>query len=121
MRNVLAGLFRLLHGSKMKALEGIPGPTPTFPFGTEPNFLSPKMPWDICADYADKYGGLTLIWLGGTPALVLNDPKLIGEVLDNNFQGYWKDAPAKALIPVITNECMFTTNGDTWAFMRQNN
>ena len=41
-------LFRLLHGSQMKAFDGLPGPTPTFPFGTGLDFMG-KMAWEVCA------------------------------------------------------------------------
>ena len=34
MRRLLAKLFALVHGRKMRALAGIPGPTPLFPLGT---------------------------------------------------------------------------------------
>src|SRR6202035_1480301 len=97
---------------------GIPGPTPKFPFGTMLDFVG-KQPWDVCTDYAKRYGGLTLIWLVGKPALVLNDPALIGEVLDTNSQAYYKGPPGKALAPVITPDCLFIANGEQWSFMRQ--
>ena len=80
-------LFKMRFGSRMKQFEGIPGPTPSYPIGTLGDFRG-KNPWEVCANYGNKYGGMTLIWLGGNPTLVLNDPKLIGEVLISKFNDY---------------------------------
>jgi cytochrome P450 len=90
-----SGLFRLIHGSKMRASDGFPGPAPSFPFGNSLDFAG-KPPWEVCARYAREYGGATRIWLGGRPALVLNDPKLIGEVLDTRADDFPDSAEGKA-------------------------
>jgi cytochrome P450 len=95
-----SSLFRLVHGSKMKALEGFPGPTPWFPFGNAFDFVG-EPPWEVCSRYAREYGGVTLIWLAGRPALVLNDPKLIGKVLDTSGNDFYKNAPRTPLPPII--------------------
>src|SRR5262245_55417029 len=100
MRPLLAKLFRLFHRKKMQALAGIPGPTPLFPLGTLHEFWG-KVAWDVCADYQKAYGGLTLIWVAGTPALVLNDPELIREVLITRREQFYKDDPTKAFRPVL--------------------
>ncbi len=89
-----SSLFRLIHGSQMRAMDGFPGPAPSFPFGNSLDFVG-KPPWEVCARYAREYGGVTRIWLGGRPALVLNDSKLIAEVLDTRADdfpdgGDWK-------------------------------
>lgn len=114
-----ASLFRLFHGGKMKALEGFPGPTPTFPFGNGLDFAG-KLAWEVCARYAREYGGVTLVWLSGRPALVLNDPQLIGEVLDTCENDFYKDSPRTALLPVITDNCPFIANGPDWKVKRDN-
>ena len=95
-------LFRLVHRSTMKALEGLPGPAPWFPFGNALDFVG-KRPWEVCSGYAREYGGVTLIWLAGRPALVLNDPKLIGEVLDARADDFPIDSPRTPLPPFITD------------------
>ncbi len=112
-------LFRLLHGSRMKDFDGLPGPTPTFPFGTGLDFMG-KLPWEVCARYGREYGGVTRIWLGGRPALVLNDPHLIGEVLDTRADDFYKDSPRAALLPVITDNGPFLANGADWKRKREN-
>ncbi|HBI44322.1 MAG TPA: cytochrome P450 [Planctomycetales bacterium] len=113
-----SSLFRLVHGSKMKALDGFPGPAPSFPFGNGLDFVG-KLPWEVCARYAREYGGVTRIWLGGRPALVLNDPKLIGEVLDTRADDFYKNSPRTALLPVITDNCPFIANGADWKAKRE--
>jgi cytochrome P450 len=119
MASILARVFRWLHASQMNSLGGIPGPTPTFPFGTALDFLG-KQPWEVCADYGKTHGGVTLIWMFGKPALVLNDPELIGQALETRSVHFYKDSPCNALRPVITDNCPFICNGEDWAFKRAN-
>ena len=69
--------------------------------------------------YAREYGGVTLIWILGRPALVLNDPELIGEVLDTRAGDFYKKSPCDALRPVVADD-PFITNGADWAFKRAN-
>ncbi len=114
-----ARLFRRLHGRKMAAYAGIPGPTPTFPFGNALDFLKRKgRPWEVVAGYGEAFGGMALFWIGGTPVVALSDPDLIASVLGEGSAGYYKDAPKKALEPVITPRCLFIANGDDWARRR---
>src|SRR5580692_10761440 len=101
-------LFRRLHGRKMAAYAGIPGPIPTFPFGNALDFLKRKgRPWEVVAGYGETFGGMALFWIGGTPVVALSDPDLIASVLGEGSAGYYKDAPKKALEPVITPRCLF--------------
>ena len=117
MRGLLQSLFRVRFGSRMKQYEGIPGPIPSYPFGTLGDFRE-KKPWDVVADYAKSYGGITLIWMGGTPTLILNDPKLIEEVLVTKNGDYYKDYPIKALRPVLKNT-LFNLNPPEWTALRK--
>jgi cytochrome P450 len=117
MRPLLAKLFRLVYGRKMQALAGVPGPTPLFPLGTLHEFWG-AVPWDVCAAYEKTYGGLTLIWLGGKPVLVLNDPELIREVLITRSREFYKDDPVKAFRPVL-KKTEFDENGPEWQRLRE--
>ena len=117
MPGLLQSLFRLCFGSRMKQFDGIPGPTPSFPLGTLGEF-SGKHPWDVCAEYGGRYGGMTLFWLGGTPTLILNDPALIRDVLITKFDDYYKDYPIKALKPVL-KETLFNLNPPEWTALRK--
>src|SRR5688572_4284483 len=118
---MLAGLFRAFNGRTQARLGGIPGPVPRFPFGTATAFLGP-WPWEACAEYGRRYGGITLIWMFNKPAVVLNDPELIGAVLDTQAQDFYKDAPVAALKPVITRDSLFITNfGRGWDEARRDN
>jgi cytochrome P450 len=102
----------------MKHFEGMPGPTPTFPFGTSWDFAK-GTPWDVCAGYERKYGGVTLIWEGGTPVVVLNDADLIREALVTKWEDYWKDAPGPAFRPVL-KKTEFNENFEEWKQLAQN-
>ena len=110
-------LFRLLHRRKIEAFAGIPGPPPSFPLGNALDFLG-KPPWEVFAGYGRAHGGMALAWIGGTPVVVLNDADLIARVLGADSAGYYKDAPKRALEPVITRRCLFIANGDDWAYRR---
>jgi cytochrome P450 len=102
----------------MKHFDGMPGPTPTYPFGTSWDF-SKGQPWDVCAGYEKKYGGVTLIWEGGTPVVVLNDAELIREVLITKQEDYWKDAPGPAFRPVL-KKTEFNENFEEWRQLARN-
>jgi len=116
------GLFAATHRAKMEQFAGIPGPEPSFPMGTAMDFVHGGQPWEVCARYADEYGPLTLIWLMGEPALVLHDPDLIGQVLETDWQSYYKDDPCNALEPVITAGSLFICNhGHGWREARRQN
>lgn len=110
-------LFKMRFGSRMKQFEGIPGPVPTYPLGTLGDFRG-KKPWEVCAAYGKEYGGMTLIWMGGQPTLVLNDPDLIGEVLITKVDDYYKDYPIKALKPVL-KDTLFNLNPPKWTGLRK--
>ena len=117
MAGIFDSLFRMRYGSLMKKFEGIPGPTPVYPFGTIGDFAAGN-PWEICADYEKKYGGMTLCWFGGEPTLILNDPNLIRDVLVTKADDYYKDYPIKALMPVLRNT-LFNLNSSEWAGLRK--
>lgn len=117
MRGPFQSLFRMRFGSRMKQFEGIPGPTPTYPFGTLLDFRGSQA-WDVCAGYEKKYGGMTLAWFGGQPTVVLNDPDLIREVLITKFDDYYKDYPIRALRPVLRNT-LFVLNPPEWNVLRK--
>ncbi|OJH39936.1 cytochrome P450 [Cystobacter ferrugineus] len=119
MPNVLSrGIFNLFFGARRKGLESLPGPQPGI-IGTAGDFLG-SMPWNVCARYGREYGGVTLIWLGGTPALVLNDPELIAQVLDSRQTEFEKGSLRQELTPTTTEHSIFIAEhrGD-WALKRQ--
>jgi cytochrome P450 len=111
-------LFRLFHGSRMKQFDGMPGPTPSFPLGTLPGFFHGRQPWDVCANYERTYGGVTLIWEGSQPVVVVNDGELIRDVLITKRDDYWKDAPSSAFRPVL-KVTEFNENGEEWRRLRE--
>ena len=114
--------FRVLFGSRIKQFEGIPGPKPSFPFGTLQSFRDAErggqQPWDVFAGYEKEYGGITLIWWGVTPVVVLNDAALIREVLVDRPQNFYKDDPVAAFKPVLEST-EFDVNGPEWERLRK--
>jgi cytochrome P450 len=118
MSSVSEGLFRVAFRRRVREFAGIPGPTPRFPFGTLLDFVGRRQPWEVLADYGKTYGGMSLAWAFGVPMVVLNDPALIGDVLDRKHADYYKDVPGAALAPVILPQCLFISNGAAWARRR---
>jgi cytochrome P450 len=113
------GLFNLFFGSRRKALAKLPGPQPGV-FGTVGDFLGGHPPWDVCARYGREYGGITLIWMGPSPALVLNDPALIEEVLVSRRLEFEKGAISEQVRPTVTDDTSFIAKqGEDWAGKRR--
>lgn len=116
------GLFDLFFGKKRKALEGIPGPKPRFPLGNALLFLKGsfegKQAWEVLDGLGQEYGKLVQLWLGPSPALLLNDPEYIEQVLASEMDNFYKKSPVTALIPVTTDLSPFVLNGAEWAKRR---
>ena len=119
MPNLLSrGLFNLFFGTRRKPLEKLPGPQPGV-LGTIGDFLG-SQPWQVCARYGREYGGVTLIWLGGSPGLVLNDPTLIEQVLNSRRLEFEKGGIADQIRPSVTNDTSFIAKqSEDWADKRR--
>jgi cytochrome P450 len=120
MPNALSrGVFNLFFGSRRKGLESLPGPQPGI-LGTAGDFLGGVRPWNVCARYGREYGGVTLVWLGPKPALVLNDPQLIEQVLDSRRMEFEKGALFETISPTITEHSLFIAyQNKDWGLKRQ--
>jgi cytochrome P450 len=94
----------------------MPGPMPSYPLGTLLDFKGAQ-PWDVCAAYEKKYGGVTLIWETGKPVVVVSDAELIRDVLITNEQDYYKDDPTLAFRPVL-KVTEFNENAEEWRRLR---
>lgn len=116
-------LFSLMGGDAYEALKDVPGPTPHFPMGNSVEFIADyatgKQAWEISAEYARKYGPMTVIWMGKEPTIFLNDGKLISDVLISEWNNFYKDNPSQALIPVTTKDSPFVLNGEAWKKQRE--
>ncbi|HIE97924.1 MAG TPA: hypothetical protein EYG03_03000 [Planctomycetes bacterium] len=60
-------LFTLFFKRRVHAMKGIPGPRPRFPVGNLTEFIGGGWPWEVCARLGGEYGGLTRLWLFGSP------------------------------------------------------
>jgi cytochrome P450 len=108
------GLFNLFFGARRKAYASLPGPTPGL-LGNLGDFLGPP-PWDVCARYGRTYGGVTLIWMGPSPALVLNDPALIEEVLETRRLEFEKGNIGDQIRHSVTDDTPFIAKqGEDWS------
>jgi len=115
---VSRGVFNLLFGGRRKALgAALPGPEPGL-LGTAGDFMGAPA-WEVCARYAREYGGVTQIWLVGSPGLVLNDPDLIEQVLVSRATEFEKGSIVEALKPVVTTSVFITRRSEGWAEQRR--
>ncbi|RKH13114.1 cytochrome P450 [Corallococcus sp. CA053C] len=120
MPNLLSrGLFNLFFGSRRKPFAALPGPQPGV-LGTAGDFLGPQ-PWDVCARYGREYGGVTLIWMGPSPGVVLNDPALIAEVLESpRRMEFEKGNISEQVRPTVTGDTVFIAKlSEDWAEKRR--
>ena len=107
-------IFKVLWREKLKTLADLPGPTPSFPFGTAMELKAGgKQAWEVSAEYGERYGGMTRIWLGSKPAVMLNDPDAIEKVLVSDMGSYEKNAPA-ILENLCSDQFVFIANGSSW-------
>ncbi|ATB36881.1 hypothetical protein CYFUS_002296 [Cystobacter fuscus] len=102
----------------MKAFAGIPGPAPSLPLGNAQDFIG-RLPWEVCARYAERHGGMLVVWLLGAPTIILTDPELIWQVLEGDFDSYYKTSPRKQFLPIITDASEFIANGAEWKKKRE--
>ncbi|WP_163867559.1 cytochrome P450 [Myxococcus eversor] len=114
MPNLLSrGLFNLFFGGRRKPLASLPGPPPGI-LGNIGDFLGVQ-PWDVCARYAREYGPVTVAWLGPSPALVLNDPGVIKEVLETRRLEFEKGNIGEQIRHSVTDDTPFTAQqGEDW-------
>jgi len=120
MPNVLSrSLFNLFFGARRKPLESLPGPQPGI-LGTAGDFLGTP-PWQVSARYGREYGGVTLVWLPFSPALVLNDPTLIEQVLGSRSKEFEKGTlTEQQFTPSITTHSLVVARiNENWPAMRR--
>ena len=113
-------LFERIFARAFAPFASLPGPKPTFPVGNLLDFLPKRdRPWEVIAKYGERYGGMSVMWMFNQPSIVLNDARLIGEVLCTRTQDFYKDEPCGALIPVLTRSSPNINNGDEWTRTRR--
>ncbi|MDB5387873.1 MAG: cypE [Planctomycetaceae bacterium] len=113
-------LFERIFSRTFAPFASLPGPRPLFPIGNLLNFFGKfDRPWEVMARYGELYGGMCAMWLFNQPAIVLNDARLIGEVLCSRTQDFYKDEPCGALIPVLTRSSPNINNGEEWTRTRR--
>ncbi|KAF5726093.1 cytochrome P450 72A15-like [Tripterygium wilfordii] len=64
-----------------------------------------------------KYGKISMFWVGKTPRLIIKDPEMMKEVLSNK-QGHFGKPPLNTLILVLTRG-LTTLEGETWTKRRR--
>lgn len=113
-----AWVFAQTHASAMARVEAIPGPTPLFPLGNLGDFLG-KKPWEVLAGYVRGADSEVLCWWwGGEPVVTPATPEAAEAVLVSQEGDFYKDAPRRALAPLLTDVEPFLANPPEWERVR---
>jgi cytochrome P450 len=72
---------------------------------------------EVLAGWAAEYGDLVAFRVLDTPWLLINDPAMVGEVLETRHDAFFKHAPVKELRPIV-RQSVFIANGEEWASKR---
>lgn len=113
-------IYRDTHKERIRPFADVPGPEPTFPFGNAPDFAG-HFPWEVCANYGQRFGRVSVFYLMSEPILLLHDAALIQQVLETDRDSYYKDNPVGALMPVLSSSSPNIANGADWANKRARN
>lgn len=109
-----AWVFEQTYGDALESVRGIPGPTPLFPLGNLGDFLGEK-PWEVIARYVRAHGGeLVCWWWRGEPVVTPATPAAAHAVLVSQELDFYKDAPLRALTPLLTDVEAFLANPPLW-------
>ncbi|XXX71969.1 cytochrome P450 [Sorangium sp. So ce134] len=79
--------------------------------------LARRQPHEVFLDWSLKYGDTVAFRILGRPRLLLNDPAMVGEVLDTHHDAFYKDSPVDELRPIVRRS-VFIANGEEWSFKR---
>ncbi|WP_437922915.1 cytochrome P450 [Sorangium sp. So ce291] len=110
---LLGRLFRFFFARKASMLDGLPGPSPTFPFGNTLE-LAQGEPHHVFARWHREYGDYLVWWFFGKPSLLVNDPALIREILVSNADDYHKNVPRGATAPIMGRSVFRAVGGADW-------
>ncbi|XP_038713594.1 cytochrome P450 CYP749A22-like [Tripterygium wilfordii] len=119
----------------LMASQGIQGPPYKFMYGNTKAIISMRresiskpmdhLSHDIfsyvlphLSSFFNKYGMNFLVWYGPRASLVVSEPELIKEILNDKDQTYPK-IDAEAYVKKLIGDGLVTSNGEKWAKMRK--
>ncbi|MDP2317649.1 MAG: cytochrome P450 [Pseudomonadota bacterium] len=68
---------------------------------------------EVLADWAERYGDRVVFTVLGRTRLFLNEPALVGQVLDTDADRYYKHSPVEEMRPHV-RQSVFIANGAEW-------
>ena len=101
-----------------RALKDLPGPRPWPVLGNLPQLDLPRMHEQLEA-WADHYGPVYRLSLGGKPVVVLSDGALIAAILRDRPAGWRRIGVIGSVINEMGGEGVFTAEGDDWRRQRR--
>lgn len=108
-------LFNQFNRKALAPYEGkLNGPSPSWPLGNAGLFIG-KNPWEAADRLFATYDQeAVLVWMGSSPALLINSAQLFEQILDTRRDDFYKDAPRPQLLPFIGDTSCFIQNGKKW-------
>lgn len=101
-----------------RVLKDLPGPRPWPVLGNLPQLDLPRM-HEKLEGWADRYGPLYRLTLGGKPIVVLADGPLIASILRDRPDGWRRIGVIASVINEMGGDGVFTAEGDDWRRQRR--
>ena len=101
-----------------RALKDLPGPRPWPVLGNLPQLDLPRM-HEKLEGWAERYGPIYRLTLGGKPIVVLADGPLIAGILRDRPDGWRRIGVIGSVINEMGGDGVFTAEGDDWRRQRR--
>src|SRR5262245_53310831 len=99
-------------------LSQVPGPAPAFPFGNALAFTKSE-PHHLMSRWHEEYGDCMVFWIFGQPSLLINDPKLLEQILVKREDDFYKNVPRAAVGPIMGQALFASPGGDDARWKRK--
>jgi cytochrome P450 len=100
-----------------KALADVPGPAPLPIMGNLMDFLTMEV-HERFYEYSLAYGDMVKFYIFKRPALLINSPELLEQVMITDRDRYFKQTPTTAFRPIV-RQSIFIANKPEWTFGRE--
>jgi len=102
-------LFAWLNSDAVKMLDTVPGPRPSFPLGNLMALAKEEL-HTLMGRWHAAYGDVLVFWAFGQPTLLVNEPRLLQQILVDRREDYFKNVPRAAARPIL-GESVFRARG----------
>ncbi|KAL4614183.1 hypothetical protein ACB092_07G035600 [Castanea dentata] len=115
LQGITGPSYRFLHGSNNDILN-MKNEAKNKPMGLSHDMMSKVQPH--VHSWVNKYGKIYLQWYGTQPQLVITEPQLIKEILNNRDSAYPKEE-AKGYMKRLFGDGLSVSEGEKWTKMKK--